>query len=298
MKSHNDVSSRPPIADKAPSTARARERELLLAFHERRDEKALTELIRSHLPLVRAIVHRHRVRALRDEDLLAEGNLGLLEAAMRFDPAFDVRFATYATHWIRARVREHVLRFRRVVGGPDTRASRRILGRRGRVEAALSQSLGRPADDHELAAALGVQPSDLEQVRGSYDAHDVPVDDGESVLRADQASAEDLVGDSEEFRLRSRALAEAMATLGERERTIIERRQLSGSPTPLHVLASELSISRERVRQLEIRGLRALSAAVGAAPLAATRPRNGDGASPSASVTRARTTGGQRRLSA
>jgi RNA polymerase sigma-32 factor len=258
----------PPLraSDKPNSAARVRERELLLAFHERRDPKALAELIRSHLPLVRAIVHRHRVRALRDEDLLAEGNLGLLEAAMRFDPSFDVRFATYATHWIRARVREHVLRFRRVVGGPDTRASRRILGRRGRVEAALSQSLGRPAEDHELAAALGVQPSDLEQVRGSYDAHDVAIDDGESVLRADQSGAEELVGDAEEFRLRSRALAEAMEALGERERTIIERRQLSGTPTPLHVLASELSISRERVRQLEIRGLRALRAAVGAAP--------------------------------
>lgn len=125
-----------------------RERALLADYAAHRDPDALGELLRAHLPLVTRIARRHRLETIRQEDLIAEGMLGLLEAARRFEPTFGARFASYAAHWASAFIRRHALAHRRIVVLPDTRAARRVLGRAGRTEPQLASRLGRaPTED-------------------------------------------------------------------------------------------------------------------------------------------------------
>lgn len=250
--------------------SRERERELLRTYASGHDSAPLDELIAAHMPMVRSIVRRCRARAVRDEDLVAEGVVGLIEAARRFDPDYDARFATYAAHWVRAKVRYHVQRYRRIVAPLDTRASRRILGGRARVDAELRQRLGRMPTDEEIAAALGVHASEYRDVGASYDARDVALggtDDGGTSFACQDAepTIEELVAEQEESTQRSAALARAIANLPVREQEIVRRRRLSLEPPPLETLAREMRISRERVRQLELRGLAMLARAFGRA---------------------------------
>lgn len=254
----------PACAARSGVLTRERERELLLAYAATRDAAALGELVRAHRGLVHRIVRHHNLSVLSREDLVAEATLGLIEAAWRFDPRFDVRFATYAAHWVRAKVQEHSLRFRRIVAPPDTRASRRILGRGRRTESRLAQSLGRAPTSEELAAALEVEVGELEEVRAVYDSHDVVAEDDGATQAASERtpSPEDVVADAEELRRRHRALSRAMGRLPTRERDIIERRQLSCEPPTLATLAQEMSLSHERVRQLELRAMRRLGEAL------------------------------------
>lgn len=259
-----------PRPERRGMLTRERERELLRAYAERADPSALAELVEAHMPLVRRIAHHHRLRTLRDEDLIAEGTIGLLEAARRFDPKFDARFATYAAHWVRVKVQEHVAQFRRIVPPPDTRAGRRILARRARADAQLTQTLGRAPTPEELAAAIGVSVGDYRDVRGCFETHDVPIGgDGDEgcELRDAMASTEDVVAAAEESHLRRTALACAVEALPSRERKIVLRRRLAADPAPLDTLARELSLSRERVRQLELQAVSMLGRAL--APLAA-----------------------------
>jgi len=247
---------------------RERETELLEAYARDADPLALAELVRAHLPLVRSIVRRHRLSWLQDEDLVAEGTLGLVEAARRFDPAFGARFATYATHWVRAKIQEHVFRFRRIVAPPDTRAGRRILGRRTRAENELTQRLGRVPTAEELAGAVGVSPQEYREVRACFDTRDVPLacdgEDWQTGVPDGDPSPEEVVATREENDLRHAALARAIESLPARERMIVERRRLSVDPVPLHELARELLLSRERVRQLEVRGVSMIERALAA----------------------------------
>lgn len=245
-----------------------RERALLAAYATNGDPDALSELLRAHLRLVLRIARRHRAGSLREEDLVAEGMLGLMEAARRFDPSYGVRFSTYGTHWARAFIQRHALGHRRIVGMPDTRAARRVLGRIGRVEPRLSTELGRAPSDSELACALGVEISDLETVRGSLRARDValgvPSVDGGTCWEPSDTndSPEDAFAHEEERRLLHAALGRAMGGLPARERAIVQRRCLSFEPPTLDVLAREMSLSRERVRQLEARAISRLREAL------------------------------------
>lgn len=249
----------------------ARERMLLAAYAATGDRTALSELLRLHEPLVANIARRHRIGSIREEDLVAEGMLGLLEAARRFDVSYGVRFATYGAHWVRAYVRRHALTQRRIVSLPDTRASRRVLGRIGRTETRLASTLGRAPTDEELADAIGVTCDELREARTCVGARDVslaprPAGDRSTWEPADtRASPEEAVARAEENAFRTRELGRALAGLPVRERSIVERRFLADDPPALHVLASEMSISRERVRQLEARALERLRAAVAVA---------------------------------
>lgn len=264
----SNVSSPPIDSARRGLLAEDRERALLAAYAQRGDGNALAELLRAHLRLVVRIARRHRAGSLREEDLVAEGMLGLLEAARRFDPAYGVRFATYGKHWARAFIQRHALAHRRIVGMPDTRAARRILGRIGRVEPRLSTELGRAPTDSELACALGVERGDLETVRTSLRTCDValgtsPGDGGTSwEPREAGEGPEDAFAREEERHMRSRALSSAVSELPARERAIVERRCLSVEPPTLAVLAREMALSRERVRQLEARAISRLREAL------------------------------------
>lgn len=233
------------------------ERALLEAYQEHGDGRALARLVEAHMPLVYGLVSRYRRRGDAVEDLVAEGRLGLVEAADRFDRGRGVRFATYASWWVRAYVRRHALRNMRIVGAPSTRVGRRLVASLPAAHRKLAQKLGRDPSRDELATELGVEPEEVASVVAAFRARDVVVDhtmesrglalvapapDPESQLAAQQRAA----------RVAAR-VHEALTDLTPRERLIIERRLLHDDRSTLASLGDKLGVSRERVRQLEKR---------------------------------------------
>jgi RNA polymerase sigma-32 factor len=249
-----------------PMLEAARERALLAAAREG-DARAKAELVGAHLRLVRSVARRLTPRP--SEDLVSEGIVGLLEAIERFDPTREVRLATYAAHWIRARVQQFLLANRSIVRAPDTRASRKVFARIGRARRALSGQTSEPSAE-EIAHEIGVATSDVEGVLASQ-AHDVPVDtahDGD-VAVGTTPTPEDRYAEAELARVRQRAIDGALATLPDRERCVLESRTFAEDSQTLDQLARMLRLSRERVRQLEMRALRRVGDALTLEGLAA-----------------------------
>lgn len=239
-----------------PMLSAARE-ELLIAEARAGSASAKQEIITSHLRLVKRVARRISPRPT--EDALAEGRLGLVEALARFDPEKGARFATYAAHWVRVLVTRHVLENRRIVHAPSTRAARRVFAGIGRTERRLAAFESTPSVER-IAAALCVGVTDVEEVVTSMRARDVPVGPERSGApefdpRAETASPEDAVAHAEETANTTRAIANALARLPLRERVIVTARNLDDDSRTLDSLATELALSRERVRQLERRAL-------------------------------------------
>mgnify|MGYP001172807397 CR=1 FL=1 len=230
---------------------------LLARVREHDDPEALAALVRAHLRLALDVASRFAGRAAPMEDLVAEGALGLCEAARRFDPAHGARFATYATWWVRAYVRSYALKNRRLVALPSTRAGRRVLGGTARAEATLTARLGRAPSAPELAEALGVEVEDVELVRGALGARDVSIEahaDGPALpLPSPYPTPEEAVASAEAGAQAQAAVARALGTLDRREREIVRRRYLDDEAQTLRVIGRDLGLSRERVRQLELR---------------------------------------------
>ena len=249
-----------------PMLEACRERALLAAAREG-DARAKAELVGAHLRLVRAVARRLTPRP--SEDLVSEGIVGLLEAIERFDATREVRLATYAAHWIRARVQQFLLANRSIVRAPDTRASRKVFARMGRARRALAGQTSEPSAE-EIAHEIGVETSDVEGVLASQ-ASDVPVDtahDGGGGV-ATTTTPEDRYAEAELARVRHRVIDDALATLPERERRVLESRTLAADSQTLDQLARTLCLSRERVRQLEMRALRRVGDALTLEGLAA-----------------------------
>ncbi|MFO0683411.1 MAG: sigma-70 family RNA polymerase sigma factor [Sandaracinus sp.] len=239
----------------------------LLTAAQAGDRNAQAELVLSHMRLVRAVARR--VAPAPSEDTIAEGVLGLLEAIHRFDTTRGARLATYAAHWIRARVQRFVLANRGIVGAPDTRASRRVFGRLGRVQRELATRTSEPRLE-ELATALGVTERDVEGVLACLRNRDVPLDGLSSATDLESTtSPEQTFGDAELAAARRRVIDRALSALPHRERHVLEARALADDAATLDQLAAALDLSRERVRQLETRALRRIGDALVVEGLAA-----------------------------
>jgi RNA polymerase sigma-32 factor len=201
-----------------------------------------------------AIAARYMRRGVSLSDLIAEGNLGLVEAVRRFDLDRDVRFATYATWWIRARVREYALDNRRIVSQPSTRGARRLLGRIGELERALTQQNGCVPTRAELARASGTTAGDVALVQGALGARDMALadeQDGGVQLEDDHPSAESSLIEREQLARVGDAVAHALDALDRRERAVIKARFLAEDRQTLSIVGAQLGLSRERVRQIE-----------------------------------------------
>lgn len=244
-------------AARVPLLEEAHERDLLARIREADDPNAMTELVRAHLRLTLDVASRYTSRSVRIEDLVSEGAVGLCEAAHRFDPSHGTRFATYAAWWVRAHIRAFALKNRRVVSLPATRNGRVVLGRSTRVQGQLTAELGRPPSIEELAKALDVGVKDIEMVHTALAGRDVslaPRDDGPTLaVASNQPSPEDLVARAEVEADARGAVDRALAALDPREHEIVRRRYLDGESQTLRAIGEEMGLSRERVRQLELR---------------------------------------------
>jgi RNA polymerase primary sigma factor len=238
------------------------EKDLARRVHDG-DMRARRKLIESNLRLVISIAKKYRGRGVLFEDLIQEGNAGLIRAVEKFDPEMGNRFSTYATWWIRQAVTRAVADHARTVRLPAHVVD--AIYRLRRAENALSLELGRDATEEELVERLGVKPEEARRLRevgqpiSSINAR-INTDEGSEMgeLLPDERSGDDYtrveVGQWE------RALVEAVRSLPEREARIIEMRHgLDGSDTrTLREVSEELGISQERARQVEIKALRTI----------------------------------------
>jgi RNA polymerase sigma-32 factor len=232
------------------------------------DTAAGAELVEASLPFVIRIAKEYRRWGVPLEDLIQQGNLGLLRAASKYDPSKECRLVTYAVYWIRAEIREYVIRGYRIVRLGTTRTERRALRsfRRTGVESV-----------EELAERSGMPLARCEKLWPLLSQGDVSLDatwDEQSPaierMPSSSATPEDEIARAREIAGVRRVLRDALAQLSDRERRIVEARMLSDEPITLEALGDEMGVSKERVRQLEARASARLRVALSAyQPLAA-----------------------------
>jgi RNA polymerase nonessential primary-like sigma factor len=242
-----------------------REEELAVARRARAgDEAAKQRLIESNLRLVVQVARRYRNRGLPLQDLIEEGNLGLMRAVEKFEPERGLRFSTYATWWVRQGIARALANQARLIRLPVH--VEMLLGRYAREQQRLTQALGRPPTAEEVAGALGITPGqveELEELRRPPMPLDAPVG-GERRRVADVVADETVdPGAAATTFFRDRAdLVGVLDDLAENERTVLRRRfgLAGGPPETLDAIGRDLGVTRERIRQIEAAGLRKLRA--------------------------------------
>ena len=243
---------------------------LAKSWREHGDRDAAHRLVTSHLRLVAKIAMGYRGYGLPISEVISEGNVGLMQAVKRFEPEKGFRLATYAMWWIRASIQEYILRSWSLVKMGTTAAQKKLFFNLRKAKSqisALEEGDMRPDQVKQIATKLGVTEQEVVDMnrRLSGDASlNAPLrDDGDSGewqdwLMDDSDSQESRLAENEELDNRRTALAGALTVLNERERRIFEARRLSDDPVTLEELASEFGVSRERVRQIEVRAFEKL----------------------------------------
>jgi len=222
-------------------------RELAAAYHDR----------------IALLARQHRWLCGSEADLIQEGYLGLLTALDGFEPERGIRFWSYARWWVRARIAGFASRNHRIVPETTSRAYRAMAFKLRKVEADLRQRAGDAPTTSEIAKALGLKEADVDRVRCSFRQGDVSYDETEYStwgIRSGGPSPEEDFADRERPQWAATWLEHALGTLPARERDIIERRHLVDPGESLTQLAQRHGVSRERIRQLEIRAMRKIRA--------------------------------------
>ncbi|MDH3229043.1 MAG: RNA polymerase factor sigma-32 [Alphaproteobacteria bacterium] len=252
---------------KEPLLAREHEFELARRWREEGDEMALHELVRSYMRLVVSTASRFRNYGLPMGDLVQEGNVGLMQAAARFEPQREVRFSTYATWWIRSAMQDYVLRNWSIVRTGTTAAQKSLFFNLRRLRARIEDSMGARLSDEgrrTIAEQLKVDVGEVESMEVRLSGFDQSLnaplsessdDDWMDFLPDTGPSPETVAIGMRDAETRSRWLAEALRELSPREQTIIRQRRLTDEGATLEELGRELGVSKERVRQLESRAL-------------------------------------------
>ncbi len=273
-----------------PMLAPDEEYMLAKAWHERADKEAAHRLVTSHLRLVAKIAMGYRGYGLPVADLISEGNVGMMQAVRRFDPERGFRLATYAMWWIRASIQEYILHAWSMVKIGTTAAQKKLFFNLRRLKGQMKQiDAGDmpPEAVAKIATDLGVSEQDVVQMDRRLSGPDQSLNapmrsDGEEGgqwqdwLVDERASQETKLADDDEAERRRKMLARAMGKLNARERAILAARRLQDDPARLEDLATKFAISRERVRQIEMRAFEKLQQAVkadAAAQIAAAKLR-------------------------
>ncbi len=255
----------------------AKDQEFMLAkrWKEHQDPEAARQLVTSHLRLVAKIAMGYRGYGLPIGEVISEGNVGLMQAVKKFEPDKGFRLATYAMWWIRASIQEYILRSWSLVKMGTTAAQKKLFFnlRKAKSEiSALEEGDLRPEQVRVIATKLGVLDEEVISMNRRLSGPDASLNaplrsDSESEwqdwLADDNAvSQETQVAETEERTIRMALLEEAMTELTDRERHILTERRLRDDPTTLEELASQYGVSRERVRQIEVRAFEKLQKAM------------------------------------
>jgi len=243
-------------------------------YKEHEDPEAAERLVNSHLRLVAKIAMGYRGYGLPIGEVVSEGNVGLMQAVKRFEPDKGFRLATYAMWWIKAAIQEYILRSWSLVKMGTTANQKRLFFNlrrlKGKIQA-LDEGDLKPDQVAEIATKLGVSEEEVISMNrrlGGDASLNAPVraeaDAGEwqDWLVDESDSQETLLANQEELDMRRKMLSDAMDVLNERERRIFEARRLAEDPMTLEDLSGEFGVSRERVRQIEVRAFEKVQKAV------------------------------------
>jgi RNA polymerase sigma-32 factor len=243
-------------------------------WREHDDRDAAHKLVTSHLRLVAKIAMGYRGYGLPISEVVSEGNVGLMQAVKRFEPEKGFRLATYAMWWIKASIQEYILRSWSLVKMGTTANQKKLFFNLRKAKSkisALEEGDMHPDQVKQIATRLGVTEQDVIDMNrrlGGDASLNAPIrDDGEPGEWQDwlvdtSPNQEAIMAESEEFDHRRNALVGAMGVLNDRERRIFEARRLADDPMTLEDLAAEFGVSRERVRQIEVRAFEKVQAAV------------------------------------
>lgn len=254
----------------APLLERQEELDLATAWKEKGDEEALHTLTTAYMRLVISIAAKFRNYGLPFPDLVSEGNIGLMQAAARFEPEREVRFSTYATWWIRASIQDYVLRNWSIVRTGTTAAQKSLFFNLRRLRALIKDTSSgalTPENRAYVAQALRVGEDDVEKMASRLAAVDRSLnapftEDGEGewqdLLQDDNPDPETQVMEDRDQSQRAQWLGQALSRLSEREQLIIRERRLGEDSVTLEKLGERLGISKERVRQVEHQALKKL----------------------------------------
>jgi RNA polymerase sigma-32 factor len=261
---------------KFPMLEKDEEFMLAKSWREHEDTGAAEKLVTSHLRLVAKIAMGYRGYGLPIAEVISEGNVGLMQAVKKFDPDKGFRLATYAMWWIRASIQEYILRSWSLVKMGTTAAQKKLFFNLRRMKSkmqALEEGDLKPEQVEEIATKLGVTDNDVISMNRRLSGPDASLNaplkasEGESQWQdwledKDAVNQEEDLAQTDEFDQRMSLLQDAMVDLNERERHIIQERKLTDEPKTLEELAEVYGVSRERIRQIEVRAFEKLQQAM------------------------------------
>ena len=234
------------------------------------DDQAMHELVMAYARLVVSAASKYRHYGLANGDLIQEGNIGLMQAAKRFDPNRGFRFSTYAAWWIRASIQDHILRNWSIVRTGTTAAHKSLFFKLRRLRARIGEADGGPLSEEgrqKIAESIGVTVTDVVTMEQRLSGADMSLNsyvntksenEAQDFLADERPSPEQVVIELHDKKVLSRWLSEALNELSARERLIILKRRLNEEGATLEQLGRILGVSKERVRQLEHRALKKL----------------------------------------
>jgi RNA polymerase sigma-32 factor len=243
---------------------------LAKAWREHDDSEAAQRMVTSHLRLVAKIAMGYRGYGLPVAELISEGNVGMMQAVKRFDPERGFRLATYAMWWIRASIQEYILHSWSLVKMGTTAAQKKLFFNLRRLKGQLREIDDGdmpPESVEKIATTLGVSEKDVvnmnRRLSGGDHSLNAPLrQDGDAEwmdwLEDESDNQETMIAEADELDKRRTLLTDAMSTLNERERHILTERRLKDDPVTLEDLSKVYDISRERVRQIEVRAFEKL----------------------------------------
>ena len=250
--------------NRMPMLSEQQEVDLATRLRDDGDVDAARQLVMSHLRVVVAIARGYLGYGLPHADLIQEGNIGLMKAVKRFDPARGVRLVSFAIHWIKAEIHEYILKNWRLVKIATTKAQRKLFfNLRGMKKDSTTLQ---PAEVQSIATQLGVKPEEVVEMETRLTGRDIPLDAGSdddderfapiAYLPDPHAEPSEVLAQTQLAHLQDIGLKTALASLDERSRTIVQRRWLTeGDSATLHELAAEYGVSAERIRQIEVKAM-------------------------------------------
>jgi RNA polymerase sigma-32 factor len=250
-----------------PLLTREEEFKLAVKYRKYNDIEAAQQLITSNLRFVVKVVFEYKSYGVKLQDLIQEGNIGLMMAVKKFNPYKGYRFISYAIWWIRAYIQNFIIKTWSLVKIGTTQAQKKLFYKIGKVRKALESDGADEKKYERLARDLDVAKEDIiemEQRMSSRDLSlDTPFDEGQELthlelLREDSLNQEEAIAQEEEKKIREREVQNAMKRLNEKEVYVIKNRIMADEPQTLQEIGGHLKLSRERVRQIESEALKKL----------------------------------------